>query len=457
MKLPKLTINRKLLLSYLSMALLTVLSSAYAVVSLQNLNKLAYDITNRDYVVMDNCKKMMDALLTQESTEKKALIFKDPSFETIFRTRSQDFKNGIENIKKYHLPGFSAKLAQLSALQDQYNELFQKELALMQANSTDEALLLSEREGKQFIDEMANRVRYMGKRAEQEIDSNIRLFKDESLQASRITIALSIISLIAGLTLAMLVTYSIARPLKKLEKATALIAEGRFNNDLNMNRQDAIGSLAGAFIVMAERLKVLEASHRDASPLTGLPGNLAIEKEIERRLAAKRPFSLCHLDLDNFKPFADNYGYAWGSEVIKEVGQIITEQVQTRDGHDVFIGHIGGDDFVLIAEPRTAEEMCQSILQEFDQRSLKFYAAEDREKGFLTGNDRSGIRRNFPLITMTIAIATDDGSRFQNPVEMAAMAASLKEYAKALPGSNYVKQEDVEHLFNSWESTSAPC
>lgn len=75
MKLPKLTINRKLLLSYLSMALLTVLASAYAVVSLQNLNKLAYDITNQGYVVLDNCKNMMDALLTQESTEKKSPDF----------------------------------------------------------------------------------------------------------------------------------------------------------------------------------------------------------------------------------------------------------------------------------------------------------------------------------------------------------------------------------------------
>ena len=86
MKLPKLTINRKLLLSYLGMALLTVLSSAYAVVSLQNLNKLAYTITNQDYAVLDSSKKMMDALLTQESTEKKTLIFKDPSFEKIFHS-----------------------------------------------------------------------------------------------------------------------------------------------------------------------------------------------------------------------------------------------------------------------------------------------------------------------------------------------------------------------------------
>ena len=235
MKLPKLTINRKLLLSYLSMALLTVLSSAYAVVSLQNLNKLAYNITNQDYIVLDNSKQMMDALLTQESTEKKALIFKDPSFATIFRTRGQEFKKGIERIRKYNLSGFNPKLAQLSSLQDEYHTLFQQELALMQESRTDEALLLSEKKGKQYIDAMASHVRFMGKRAEQEIDTNIRLFKDESLQASRITIALSIISLISGFTLAILITYNIARPLKKLEKATGLIAEGKFDNDLNMN------------------------------------------------------------------------------------------------------------------------------------------------------------------------------------------------------------------------------
>ncbi len=451
MKLPKLTINKKLLFSYLGMALLTVVASAYAVISLQNLTRLAHAITNQDQAILDNCKQMMDALIAQESTEKKALIFKDPSFENIFRDRGEEFKKGIVNIKKYRLPAFNTPLARLSTLQEQYSALFQKELVLLQENRQEEIAFLSEREGKFIIDAMATHVRNIARRAEQDIKSNILLFKDESQKASRITITLSLVSLISGFSLAMLITYNIARPLKKLEKATGLIAEGKFNNDLNMNRGDAIGSLARAFIVMAERLKILEAYHLDASPLTGLPGNLAIEKHLEQRLTIQRPFSLCHLDLDNFKPFADHYGYAWGSEVIKEVGKIIKEEAKSTAGQDIFIGHVGGDDFVLISEPEAAEKICQSILREFDQRSLKFYSEEDRNKGFFTGNDRSGFRRDFPLITMTIAIATDDGSRFRSPLDMAEMAAKLKEYAKSLPGSNYVKQEDVEHLLRDFE------
>jgi diguanylate cyclase (GGDEF)-like protein len=401
-------------------------------------------ITNQDYAVLASSKSMMDALLAQESTEKKFLIFKDPSFAEIFRTRSQDFSKGLADIKKAHPSGSDATLSQLATLQSQYGDLFQKELALIQEHQAEQASLLSEQEGRIIIEKMADLVRGIAKKAEMNIDRNMSLFKDQGLKASRITIALSIISLIFGFTLAITVTYSIARPLKKLEKVTALIAEGTFKNDLNMNRQDAIGSLARAFIVMAERLKVLEAIHRDASPLTGMPGNLAIEKHIEKRLAEKRLFSLCHLDLDNFKPFADHYGYAWGSEVIKEVGNIITKQAKILDGHDIFTGHIGGDDFIVIADPEKAEAMCSSILKEFDQSSLKFYSEEDRTKGFFRGEDRSGKMREFPLITMTIAIVTDDGSRFSNPLDMAKMAAKLKEYAKSLPGSNYVKLEDID-------------
>ncbi len=446
MKAPKLTIKQKLLLSYLSMALLTIVASVYAIISLQQMNQLAQAITNQDYMILQSSKLMMDTLLTLESTEKKSLIFKDPSVANIFWSKSQELRQAIEKTKKHRLADLIKPLARLSSLQSQYDALFLKELALIEENRLEEASLLSEQEGKQIIDAMAKDVRTIGKKAEEAIARHMGSFQNQGLTASRITIALSVISLIAGFSLALLVTYNIARPLKKLERVTALIADGQFNNDLNMNRQDAIGSLARAFIVMAERLKILEAFHRDASPLTGLPGNLAIEKKIKMKLSEKRPFSLCHVDLDNFKPFADHYGYAWASEVIKEVGQILTSQAQLADGQDVFIGHIGGDDFVIIAEPQKAERMCQNLLTEFDQRIRKFYAPEDRQKGYFTGDDRSGVKRDFPLITMTIAIVTDDGSRFPDPLAMAEMAAKLKEYAKTLPGSNYVTLDDLQHL-----------
>ncbi len=209
-----------------------------------------------------------------------------------------------------------------------------------------------------------------------------------------------------------------------------------------MNRQDEIGSLAHAFGVMSRRLKVLEEHSRDASPLTGLPGNRAIEAEITTRLAAKRPFSLCHVDLDNFKPFVDKYGYAWGSEVIKEVAGLLAAQMKAAGTAEDFLGHIGGDDFVIISAPGRAEELCRGIVAGFDERIGKFYLEEDRGQGFFIGKDRRGIEQRFPLITVTMAIITDDGSRFRNPLEMAEMAAQLKEYAKTLPGSNYVTEKD---------------
>jgi diguanylate cyclase (GGDEF)-like protein len=195
---------------------------------------------------------------------------------------------------------------------------------------------------------------------------------------------------------------------------------------------------------MTKRLKILETLHLDASPLTGLPGNLAIEQEIERRLREEELFSLCHLDLDNFKPFADHYGYAWGSEVIKEVA-VILEDCKQKWGHMVdFIGHIGGDDFILIAEPLRAEAMCRCIVEEFDKRIRKFYSEEDQQRGFILAKDRQGQLREFPLVTVTLSIVTGNSSVYRSPLEMAKMAAEVKNYGKTLSGNKYVKKEDMD-------------
>jgi diguanylate cyclase (GGDEF)-like protein len=258
---------------------------------------------------------------------------------------------------------------------------------------------------------------------------------------------LSTFSLTAGLLLALIITYNISRPLVQLKRATGAIAEGQFDYPVNIVRDDEIGSLAKAFRSMTERLKILEAKLRDESPLTGLPGNRAIEETIESRLLNKKRFSLCHVDLDHFKPFADKYGYAWGSEVIKEVAHILHEQRRFAAGEDDFIGHVGGDDFIVIAEPDRAEEICRAVTRDFDARIAKFYSKNDRETGFIVGKDRQGIFRKFPLITITIAIVTDDGTLFPNSLDMAQRAAELKEMVKTLQGSNVVKLEEMESRF----------
>ncbi len=442
----KLTIGQKLFSGYLAMALLTVLASAYAIYSLQSLNDLAYTIIERDFLILETNKKMMDALFAQESAEKKYLILKDPSIEEIFRTRSREITAGIEGLEKSHISDLKQILSRLSALQKHYGTLFDQSVMMVKENRIEEAVAVSEGESRKVIDEMAVMLREINKNAEKDIDNRMNLMRKRGMNASRMTMILSVLSLIAGLTLALIITYNISRPIRELKKATGLIAEGKFDYDLKVQRHDEIGSLADAFEVMTERLKVLEALHLDASPLTGLPGNLAIEKKIERRLTEKKSFSLCHVDLDNFKPFADKYGYAWGSEVIKEVARILTDEMKITDREGDFIGHIGGDDFVIISEPRRADTFCSLLINEFDRHIMKFYSEKDRQKGFIVGKDRQGIQQTFPLMTMSIAMVTDDGTRYKNPLDMAKKAAELKEYAKTLPGSNYVKQEDIESL-----------
>ena len=442
----KLTIGRKLFFSYLAMALLTVTASAYAAYSLQNLNDLASVIIEGDFFTVETNKKMMDALLSQESAEKRYLILKDPSIEEIFRARSEDFRAGMEQLRKNQNPELTKRLTRLSAKHSQYDTMFDHAVILVKENRMEDALALSERESRKVIDDMGAMLREIHNNAESDIDSRMSLMRTRSIKASRMTIVVSIVSLIAGLTLALIITYNISWPIRELKKATGLIAEGQFDYNLQVKRHDELGSLANAFEIMTERLKALEALNLDASPLTGLPGNLAIEQEIDKRLARKTPFALCHVDLDNFKAFADKYGYAWGSEVIKKVASILTNEIRIADEGDDFIGHIGGDDFVIIAEPLRAEAYCSRLINEFDRHIVKFYSDEDRQTGFIIGKDRQGVQQTFPLMTMTIAMVTDDGTQFHNPLDMAQKAAELKEYAKTLPGSNYVTQDHKENV-----------
>ncbi len=438
----KLTIYRKLLLSYLAMALLTVLASAYAIFSLQQLNEIAYRIIREDFAVVDLSKKLMDTLIAQESAQKRYLILQDPTIEEIFWTRSREFESGIAELREKRFPAIEAALDRLILLQSEYGGFFSREMELVRGSQGEEAQALSEQAGRKAIDEMAALVRGMQKRAEQNIGARMNEISGQGARASRLTVVLSLVSVMVGLLIVLLVTYNISRPLRRLEKATAEIAEGRFDYDLKLSRQDEIGSLVHAFGMMARRLKVLEERNLDASPLTGLPGNLAIEREIEKRLTAKKPFALCHVDLDNFKPFVDQYGYAWGSEVIKEVARLLIVQLKTAGSPDDFLGHIGGDDFVILSAPLRAERISRGVVDGFESRIRTFYAEQDRERGSFIGKDRQGNERQFPLITVTIAIVTDDGTRFGNPLEMAEAAAKLKEYGKTLPGSNYLTEKD---------------
>ncbi|MDX9822383.1 MAG: diguanylate cyclase [Syntrophales bacterium] len=438
----KLTIRRKMLLSYLAMAVVTALASAYAIGSLQNLNRTVQDILDEDIAVLEVAGTMLDVLLAQENAEKKNLILRDRSLEEIFRSRGREFRAKLSVLRKTPLTSIRKDVERLGELHRRYEETFHQEMLLIQQDRLADAVALSQSESRRLIDNLAQHLKVVQRRAEESRDLRMGEIDEGGKKASRAAVVLAAASLLVGLMLAFFITQNIAGPLRKLEKATALVAEGKFDVSPDIRRDDEIGALSLAFGTMMKRLKELEAINLDASPLTRLPGNLAIEKEIHERREAGRLFALCHIDLDNFKPFADKYGYAWGSEVIKEVAQILAGSVDPAAGD--FVGHIGGDDFVLIAAPDRAESIGRNLVAVFDKRVLRFFSEEDRKQGFCIAKDRKGVVQSFPLVTITVAMVTDDGSRFESPHEMARKAAELKEFAKTLPGSNFVKQAAAE-------------
>jgi len=177
------------------------------------------------------------------------------------------------------------------------------------------------------------------------------------------------------------------------------------------------------------------AQQRAASPLTGLPGNHSINEEIHRRLASGQPLSLLQLDVDHFKAFNDYYGYARGDQAIQMLARILIEATQRHGGPDSFVGHIGGDDFVVLTWPECAEPLAEAILDWFRTASCELYDTEDRERGYVEVLNRRHVVERFPLMSLTIALVSTDRVPVTHLAELIDIAQELKAHGKGIPGS----------------------
>jgi len=178
---------------------------------------------------------------------------------------------------------------------------------------------------------------------------------------------------------------------------------------------------------------------KGSNPLTGLPGAPSIEHEIGKRINNGSKYAVCYLDLDSFKAYNDKYGYNQGDKVIIFAAKILIQAIAKEGSPDDFLGHIGGDDFIIVTTPERVERICSTIIDNFDLNIPAFYAPEDREKGYIDTFDRRGNRHRFPFITLSIGIATNEKRTFHSPLEVSAIATEMKQYAKTFTGSNYKK------------------
>jgi diguanylate cyclase (GGDEF)-like protein len=182
----------------------------------------------------------------------------------------------------------------------------------------------------------------------------------------------------------------------------------------------------------------LRRSRRElhTSPLTLLPGNRAIEAALSSRLGDGREFAVCYIDIKDFKPYNDRYGFAAGDRIIQQLAEILQQAVaRVRDG---FVGHIGGDDFVAVLGPDDAVPLAESVLKAFQDMLPSAYTPEDFERGAIEGQDRSGQSRSFPLVALSIAIVVQQGERYQHIGELSRAAAEIKGFLKQRSGSNYL-------------------
>lgn len=184
-------------------------------------------------------------------------------------------------------------------------------------------------------------------------------------------------------------------------------------------------------------------THLDANPLTRLPGNTAIVKEIKKHIGSGSPYAIGYADLNNFKAFNDKYGFSNGDKVILETSQIIIRAVQALSPKDHFVGHVGGDDFIFVCGYEKANEVCQTITETFDKTAPNFYSEEDRKKGFIVVEDRRGIVSQFPLVSVAIGMVSDEGDKFSNLGQVNHSLTQLKKYAKSFQGSAYVRDRRV--------------
>ena len=176
----------------------------------------------------------------------------------------------------------------------------------------------------------------------------------------------------------------------------------------------------------------------DANPLTRLPGNVSINKELEEKIKSKEKFAMLYVDIDNFKALNDHYGFEKGDEIIKKTSRLLIDAIQKQGSVNDFIGHIGGDDFVIISLPQNAEKIAKKIVADFDSISSEFFEEKDRIKGYIETQSRDAQTHKFGFPTISIGIVTNLEQDFTHTAQISSLGAEIKSLAKKFPESKYL-------------------
>ena len=435
------TVTKKVVIGYLIIVVFSLSAVGYALIQLHTQTTNAERLVNVEFRTFELLRDLQQNLLAQENIEKQLLILRDPALSELRLNRNNEFTRHALALKR---PPLSGQLEQLIKMIDPYK----------QANDqlTDALILEDWSHAQQLSNEMTVplRIQLLSYLAEfrqqqrQKINAGLAQLSQHTNSAFQMTVLLSLLGICLSAPVSLVLILSIHRSVKELKKATHRISLGRFDHYPEISGQDEFAQLANDFVRMGEKLSELEQLHLDTNPLTLLPGNLAIDREIETRISNKEPFSHLYIDLDNFKVYSDRYGYKAGSDVLAKVGILLKRVVEEYGTPRDLVGHIGGDDYVILSDLSSAELLAKKIIEGFSVLVPSFYSAEDREAGELSGEDRYGVKRIFPLMTISVAVIFSDRYEYPSRLAISQDCARAKEYLKIQDGSNYVLERGKE-------------
>ena len=273
---------------------------------------------------------------------------------------------------------------------------------------------------------------------------NLRLALKKSIGA---LLSMFMLTLFAGILIAAGLSSSIVKPIQSLNQATREILKGHLGQKVAIYTGDEIQELAETFNQMSVALKEMKERAEDANPLTQLPGNHGIYHETQKQIYEKQKFVFFHIDLDRFKIFNDRYGLARGDEVIRKTAKLLRDSLNEKGASDDFLGHQGGDDFVIIVKPSRADAVAEMVIKKFDELIRSFYRKDDYERGYILEHDRRAAPGSpesmvkFPLMAISLAGVTNAKRDFTDYFDLLARAVEVKKKAKSVNGSCYFIQD----------------
>jgi len=421
----KLTLVQKLIFSYAAMLFFTTAALVFAVVGLYSIKRTARDIIITDLPAISATLRLRESLLAQERYAGKFMILRLDEFRQLFHQREEEFHKILGDLEKKNSDETISRLSiDYHAYQQEVDRLFK---------APAEAPLPARKEAEQVFADIeavsASRQKLLFE----------KLAETDRREAAtvRLTLLYSFAGSLLALAVAALFIHNISSSIRKLKRGTHRIAQGDFDFNLQVAPGDEFGELAEDFTRMAKKLKDLEQLSLDASPLTRLPGNIAIERLLSSKIEGEEPYAVCYADLDNFKAYNDRYGYIKASEVIKLTGDIISDTVSGIAGEGAFVGHVGGDDFVMVVPAEHAAAICENVIASFSAMIVEHYTGDDLAKGAIEGIDRYGVPRTFPIITISIAVLVCHRGEYGSPTDIAEAALEIKDRLKGMKGSNY--------------------